>query len=285
MKILDGIKVSGEILRKLADEVSRLNLVHIHPKLAVILVGKNPASLSYIKQKQKACARTGIEWEQFDYEEDITTEKLIEKIEALNADETFHGILVQLPLPKNVYTPKVIKAIDPKKDVDGFTAYNLGKMFLSTEFEHLAPCTPKGVIRLLEYYQIPVKGSEAVVVGHSNIVGKPLSAMLLNRDATVTTCHIHTKDLASHTKRADILCVAVGKPGLITADMVKDGAAVIDIGINKKKDGSLCGDTDFDEIFKKAGYITPVPGGVGPMTVACLMENVVTATKRINNIP
>lgn len=288
MNLIDGRKVSKEILLKLKDDVSRLIGAHIHPKLAVILVGQNPASLSYIRQKQKACSETGIEWEQFDYEEDVTTEQLIEKIHELNEDDDIHGILVQLPLPKNVYAPEVLKAIEPKKDVDGFTAYNLGKMFLSTEFEHLTPCTPMGVIKLLEYYKVPIKGQEVVVVGHSNIVGKPLATMLLNRDATVTVCHVHTKALAAHTKRADILCVAVGKAGLITAEMVKDGAVVIDIGVNRAvgTDGKekLIGDCDFENISKKAKLITPVPGGVGPMTVACLMENTVKAAKRLNNL-
>ena len=260
-----------------------MHLAHIHPKIAVVLVGKDPASLSYIKQKQKACNATNIEWVQFDLEESVTTEELIEKINELNEDESIHGILVQLPLPKHVFAPDVIKAIKPAKDVDGFTAYNIGKMFLSTDFEDLAPCTPLGVIKMLEYYDIEIEGKEAVVVGHSNIVGKPLSTMLLNRNATVTTCHIHTKDLASHTKRADILCVGVGKAKLITADMVKDGAVVVDIGVNRMENGKLCGDTDFEEISKKASYITPVPGGAGPMTVACLMLNVVIAAKRIHN--
>lgn len=288
MKLIDGRKVSKEILLKLKNDVSRLIDAHIHPKLAVILVGQNPASLSYIRQKQKACSETCIEWEQFDYEEDVTTEQLIEKIHQLNVDPDIHGILVQLPLPQNVYAPEVLKAIEPKKDVDGFTAYNLGKMFLSTEFEHLTPCTPMGVIKLLEYYKVPIKGQEVVVVGHSNIVGKPLATMLLNRDATVTVCHIHTKDLAAHTKRADVLCVAVGKAGLITAEMVKDGAVVVDIGVNriKSEDGKekLVGDCDFENMSKKAKLITPVPGGVGPMTVACLMENTVKAAKRLNNL-
>jgi len=283
MKLIDGRKVADDLLSSLKKEVSRMHIDHMHPKLGVILVGKDPASLSYIRQKQKACAATGIEWEQFDYETDVTTEDLIDKINDLNEDSTFHGILVQLPVPDQVYEPDVIKAIDPKKDVDGFTAYNVGKMFLSAEFEDLASCTPSGVIKMLEYYDIEIEGKEAVVVGHSNIVGKPLSTMLLNRNATVTTCHIHTKDLDAHTKRADILCVAVGKPGLITADMIKDGAVVIDIGITKCEDGKLRGDADFEEVSKKASYITPVPGGVGPMTVACLMENTVNACKRLNN--
>ncbi|MFH1284136.1 MAG: bifunctional methylenetetrahydrofolate dehydrogenase/methenyltetrahydrofolate cyclohydrolase FolD [Candidatus Peregrinibacteria bacterium] len=284
MTLLDGRKVSKEMLLKLQSEVNRLHAEHIHPKLAVILVGKDPASVSYIKQKQKACDMTGIEWEQFDYDTDVTTDELIGKIHELNEDESIHGILVQLPLPRGVYVPDVIRAIEPKKDVDGFTAYNLGKMFLSMEFEHLAPCTPRGVIRLLEHYKIPIEGREAVVVGHSNIVGKPLAMMLLNRNATVMVCHIHTKDLAAHTKNADILCVAVGKPDLIKADMVKEGATVIDIGINRLDNGELVGDVDFDEVAEKAGFITPVPGGIGPMTVACLMENTVTAAKRLNNI-
>ncbi len=283
MQRMDGLKVSKEMLIKLSKDVNVLKLDHIHPKLAVILVGKDPSSLSYIAQKQKACNFTGIDWVQFDYESDVEEDVIIKKIEELNSDETVHGILVQLPLPKHIYLPKILKTIAPEKDVDGFTAYNLGKMFLDTEFEHLAPCTPRGVVRLLEYYDIDIEGKEVVIVGHSNIVGKPLGTMLLNRNATVTTCHIHTKDLSNHTKRADILCVAVGKINLIKADMVKDGAVVVDIGINKTKSGKLCGDTDFDNLIDKVSYITPVPGGVGPMTVACLMENTVIAAKRINN--
>jgi methylenetetrahydrofolate dehydrogenase (NADP+) / methenyltetrahydrofolate cyclohydrolase len=283
MATMDGRKVSSEVLQKLYHEVNRMKLDHIHPKLAVILVGRDPASLSYIKQKQKSCDVTGIEWEQFDFEEDITTDELIDKIHELNDDENIHGILVQLPLPKHIFTPNVIKAIKPSKDVDGFTAYNLGKMAISKDFEHLAPCTPRGVIKLLDYHSVPIEGKEAVVVGHSNIVGKPLSVMLLNRNATVTTCHVHTKDLAEHTRRADIVCVAVGKPNLITPAMIKPGATVIDIGINRTESGKLVGDTDFKGLSKVVSYITPVPGGVGPMTVACLMENTVTAAKRIHN--
>jgi methylenetetrahydrofolate dehydrogenase (NADP+)/methenyltetrahydrofolate cyclohydrolase len=283
MTLLDGKKVSEEILLKLASQVSAMQVDHIMPKLAVILVGNDPASLSYIRKKQEACAKTGIAWEQFDFDTTVTTDELIAKIEELNADEKVHGILVQLPLPKHIFTPNIIRAINPKKDVDGFTAYNLGKMFLSTDFEDLASCTPLGVIRLLEYYDIKVEGAEVVVVGHSNIVGKPLAAMLLNRNATVTVCHIFTKNLAEHTKRADILCVAVGKSNLITEDMVKPGAIVIDIGVSRLPNGKLSGDVDFANVSKKAGYITPVPGGVGPMTVACLMENTVKAAKKLNN--
>lgn len=285
MEILDGKKIAKEMLSVIGREVGMLKVQnHIHPKLAVILVGKDPASLAYISRKQKACDKTEIEWEQFDYdEESVTTKELIEKVEELNENPLFHGILVQLPLPKQIFVPDVIKAIDPKKDVDGFTAYNLGKMVVSSEFEDLASCTPMGVIKMLEYYKIDVEGKNVVVVGHSNIVGKPLSVMFLNRNATVTTCHKYTKDLSEHTKRADILCVGVGKPGLITKDMVKEGAVVVDIGTTRLDNGKLVGDVDFENVSKKASYITPVPGGVGPMTVACLMQNTLTAAKRINH--
>ncbi len=282
MQLLDGRKIADELLETLKNEVIELQDKQIYPKLAVILVGDNPASLSYIKQKRKACEKTGIRWEQINYDESITTKELISKIEELNKDKTIHGILVQLPLPQDIYAPEIIKAIDPKKDVDGFTAYNIGKMFLSTEFEHLPPCTPAGVIKMLDYYNINIEGLEATVVGASNIVGKPLSVMLLNRGATVTTCHIKTKDLKAHTLNADLICVAVGKRNLITEDMVKDNVILVDIGVNRKEDGKLCGDADFETISKKASYITPVPGGVGPMTVACLMENTVNAAGRAN---
>ncbi|MFA6992523.1 MAG: bifunctional 5,10-methylenetetrahydrofolate dehydrogenase/5,10-methenyltetrahydrofolate cyclohydrolase [Candidatus Gracilibacteria bacterium] len=285
MAIMDGKKISKEILQSLEGEVSALNKKHIYPQIAVILVGKDPASLLYVRKKQAACSEIGILWQQFDFDEkEVTTEKLIEKITELNEDEKVHGILVQVPLPKHVNTPLVMRAINPKNDVDGFTAYNLGKMFLSSDFEHLVPCTPLGVMRMLEHHKINVEGKEVVIVGHSNIVGKPLAVMFMNRNATVTVCHKFTKNLAEHTKRADILCVGVGKINLITADMVKDGAIVIDIGINHTKDGKICGDVDFDGVSKKASLITPVPGGVGPMTVACLMENTVTAAKRLNNL-
>lgn len=281
MELLDGKKVSQEMYQKLQGEVMTLKQKNIHPKLVIILVGEDPASLSYVKSKRKASAAIGVEVEFINYKPDeINTELLIKKIEQLNEDPTVNGILVQLPLPKHIYAPEVIKAIDPKKDVDGFTAYNLGKMFLSTDFEDLAPCTPLGVIRLLEHYKIDVKGKEVVMVGASNIVGKPMATMLLNREATVTICHIQTKDVAAHTRKADMVVVAVGKPKLITADMVKDGVIVVDIGINRNGEGKIVGDVDFAEVSKKASFITPVPGGCGLMTVACLMENVVKAAKK-----
>ncbi|MBU1446621.1 bifunctional methylenetetrahydrofolate dehydrogenase/methenyltetrahydrofolate cyclohydrolase [Patescibacteria group bacterium] len=281
MEILDGRKVANEIYDNLANEVQKLNKEGLYPKLVVILVGNDPASLSYIKQKRIACEKTGIIWEQINYDPSITTEDLIEKIHELNEQKDIHGILVQLPLPKHIYEPEVIKAIDPRKDVDGFTAYNLGKMFLSTEFEHLPPCTPAGIIDLLDRYHIEIKGKNVTIVGSSNIVGKPLATMFINRKATVTVCNSSTKDLKAETLKADIVAVGVGKQNLITADMVKDNVIVIDIGCNKKADGKLCGDTDFENISKKASFITPVPGGIGPMTVAHLMKNTVNAAKRL----
>lgn len=282
MELLDGKLVSKSVLEEVKGELRELSA---KPKLVVVLVGDDPASQTYVKMKKKACEEVGIEWEQINLEpSDVTTESLIEKIEELNKDDSVNGILVQLPLPGHVYTPDVIKAVDPYKDVDGFHAYNIGKMFLSTEFEDLVPCTPKGVIRILDHYKIDVRGMDAVVVGHSNVVGKPMSTMLLNRGATVTTCHIDTKDLKSHTSRADLLVVAVGKAGLITADMVKDGAIVVDVGINRLEDGKIVGDVDFPEVSGKTKYITPVPGGVGPMTVACLMANTLTAYKKHLNL-
>jgi len=269
---------------KLQGEVAALKGKNIHPKLAIILVGEDPASLSYIKAKRKASETIGVESEFIQMKpEEVTTESLVAKVQELNSDPAVHGILVQLPLPEHVYAPKVIKSIDPHKDVDGFTAYNLGKMFLSREFEELAPCTPLGVIRLLENYKIEVSGKEVTIVGSSNIVGKPLSVMLMNRKATVTVCNSRTPDLAAHTKKADILVVAVGKPKLITAEMVKKDAVVVDVGINRV-DGKIVGDVDFEEVGKIASYITPVPGGCGPMTVACLMENVVKATKKQSGV-
>lgn len=280
MKLLDGRKVADELLTSLTGEVRLLTDQGVTPKLAVVLVGDNPASESYVRSKRKACEQIGIAYEHVAMPQSSTTEEIIAVVQALDAREDVHGILVQLPLPAQVEEPLVIRAIQPAKDVDGFHAYNLGKMVLSVDFEHLVPCTPKGVIKMLDYYGIEIQGKEAVVVGHSNIVGKPMSIMLLNRNATVTTCHIHTKDLKSHTLRADILVVAVGKAGLINSTMVKEGAVVVDVGINQV-DEKIVGDVDFEGVSKKASFITPVPGGCGPMTVACLMENVVMATKRL----
>jgi len=281
MQILDGKKVAQDMYQKLQGDIAALKEKDISPKLVIILMGEDPASLSYIKSKRKAAENVGIITELLQYNvDDLDTGQLIDKINELNEDPKVNGILVQLPLPDHIFEPDVIKAIKPVKDVDGFTAYNVGKMFISTEFEELAPCTPLGVIRMLEYYNIDPTGKEVTVVGRSNIAGKPLAVMLLNRNATVTVCHSKTKDLKSHTKNADILVVAVGKAGFITEDMVKDGAVVVDIGINRNEEGKLVGDVDFENVSGKVSYISPVPGGAGPMTVACLMENMFKATKK-----
>ncbi len=281
MILLDGKKIAGQVIASVASDVEALKARRIEPKLVVVQVGEDPASVVYIGQKVKRCKEAGIISEHTKLDASITTDELVEKIHVLNEDPSVHGILVQLPLPAHVNTPLVMKAIDPQKDVDGFTAYNVGKMTLGTDFERLTPCTAQGVVELLEAYDIPVEGKEVVMVGASNVVGKPLAIMLLNRGATVTVCHIKTKDLKFHTKRAEIICVAVGKQNLITEDMVQDGVVVVDIGINRKQDGTLCGDTDFEALSKKAYAITPVPGGVGQMTVACLMENIVKAAKHL----
>ena len=274
--LLDGRKAADALLASLKPKVQKLD-----PKLVVIQVGDDPASASYITQKLKSCEKIGMRSEHKHLPATTDLPTLMALVDDLNADADVTGFLVQLPLPGHLqkHVPQIIRQIDPKKDVDGFCAYNLGKMFLSTEFEHLPPATPSGVIALLDYYHIQIEGKDAVVVGHSNTVGKPLSIMLLNRNATVTTCHIYTKNLARHTREADILAVAVGKPGLITADMVKEGAVVVDIGITRTKDG-LRGDTDFEALKKKVSAISPVPGGVGPMTVASLLRNCVRAKER-----
>ena len=288
--LLDGKKTAKNVLERVKPRLGELKKQNINPKMVIIMVGKNPASLSYIRQKRKFCESVGILYEQRDFEENITTKELVKEIENINEDNSIQGVIVQLPLPKQVDAPLVFRAIDPKKDVDGFTAYNIGKMFLSKDFEHLPPATPKGIITLLDEYKIDVEGKEVVIVGHSNIVGKPIAIMLLNRDATVTVCHYQTKDLKEHTKKADIVIVAVGKVNLITADMVKDGVVIIDVGTNRIDDPSkekgyrLVGDADFENIEKKASYITPVPGGVGPMTVASLIENVVSAAERLEKL-
>ncbi|MBT3293038.1 bifunctional 5,10-methylenetetrahydrofolate dehydrogenase/5,10-methenyltetrahydrofolate cyclohydrolase [Candidatus Peregrinibacteria bacterium] len=274
--LLDGRLVAAELLTSLQKDVADLD-----PKLVVVQVGEDPASSSYIRQKIKSCDAVKMRHQHLHLPEETNLDDLMTIINDLNNDDDVTGFIVQLPLPKhlNEFVPQIIRQIDPKKDVDGFSAYNIGKMFLSTEFEHLPPATPSGVITLLEHYDIPFEGKNVTVVGHSNTVGKPLTTMFLNRNATVTTCNVYTKDLAHHTKDADILCVAVGKPNLITADMVKDGVVVVDIGITKTENG-LCGDVDFEAVKEKAYAISPVPGGVGPMTVASLIRNCVRAKKR-----
>ncbi len=279
MKILDGRKLSQEILEELTAKIAKYNQQAIPPKLAMIIVGSNPASLSYVKQKQISAKKVGLQTQVFHLAEDVTHLEIIQVIEKLNADTSIHGILLQLPLPDTQHTQEVIDAISPQKDVDGFQPFNIGHVFTDRCFEELAPCTPKGVILLLEHYNIPIQGKHAVIVGHSNIVGKPLAVMLLNRNATITVCHVHTPDLQSLTKTADILISAVGKPNLITKDMVKKGACVVDVGFFKDANG-IQGDVDFANVQQVADYISPVPGGAGPMTVACLVTNTIIAYEK-----
>ena len=275
-KILSGKDTADALLNTLKPKIKELN-----PKLVVVQVGDDPASSSYIKQKMKSCEKVEMRSEHKHLPEDTTLEDLMAVVEELNDDPDVTGFIVQLPLPSqlNDHAPEIIKAVDPKKDIDGFGAYNLGKMLLSKEFEHLTPATPSGIILMLEHYNIDIAGKHVVVVGRSNTVGKPISVMLLNRDATVTICHSKTKDLSALTSQADILIAAIGKPKMITGDMVKDGAVVIDVGINRTDEG-LVGDVDFEAVKKKASAITPVPGGVGPMTVAALIRNCVSAKER-----
>ncbi|MCA9370640.1 MAG: bifunctional 5,10-methylenetetrahydrofolate dehydrogenase/5,10-methenyltetrahydrofolate cyclohydrolase [Candidatus Peregrinibacteria bacterium] len=276
MILLDGKVASAALLEFLKPMVETLN-----PKLVVVQVGNDPASASYIKQKVKSCEAVGMRHEHVHLDEGITLESLMETISRLNSDEDVTGFFVQLPLPKHLQgnEPDIIKAIDPKKDIDGFGAYNLGKLFLSKEFEHLPPATPAGIIRLLEHFDIEIAGKHAVVIGRSNTVGKPVAIMLLNRNATVSICHSKTQGLEDIVRQADIVIAAVGKPKMITADMVKEGAVVVDVGIHRTDEG-LCGDTDFDALKDKVSAISPVPGGVGPMTVASLIRNCVTAKER-----
>lgn len=274
--LLDGRKVASELLESLKPKVKELD-----PKLVIVQVGEDPASESYIKQKVKSCDSVGMRHEHKKLDAKTTLEELMEIVNELNSDDDVAGFIVQLPLPDHLqpHVPQIIRAIDPAKDVDGFCAYNLGKTFLSKEFENLLPATPAGIIAILEHYKIDVVGKDVVIVGRSNTVGKPIAVMLMNRNATVTVCHSKTRDMKHETQDADILIVAVGKPKLITADMVKEGAVVIDVGINRV-DGKLVGDVDFDAVKEKASAITPVPGGVGPVTVASLIQNVVRAKER-----
>lgn len=278
MQILDGKALSNKIKEKVKADVKALKAKGITPGLAVILVGDDPASHTYVKMKEKSCEKTGIYSIVHKMPIDISQNKILEIIEMINKNPNIDGILVQLPLPSHIDTTKVLEAVDPKKDVDGFHPFNVGRLIL--DLDCFAPCTPMGVMKLLEEYNIDPKGLNACVVGASNIVGKPMMNLLLNKFATVDICHIHTKDLKAHTKNADLLIVGVGKPNLITEDMVKEGAIVVDIGINRLENGKLVGDVDYENVAPKCSYITPVPGGVGPMTIAMLLDNTIEAAKR-----
>ena len=279
--IIDGKLVSAAVKERVAAEVKALNQKGISVCLAVILVGSDPASQIYVANKKKACEQLGIISKEYLLPETTTQDELLSLVKELNADKTVNGILCQLPLPKGLDEKVVIEAIDPNKDVDAFHPVNVGRIMIG-DYDFL-PCTPAGVMEMLSYYNIDVCGKECVVIGRSNIVGKPMGMLLLHKNGTVTIAHSRTKNLSEVTRRADILVAAVGKAKFITEDMVKDGAVVIDVGMNRA-DGKLCGDVDFDAVSLKASYITPVPGGVGPMTIATLMQNTLTAAKRQNNV-
>ena len=276
--IIDGKAIASEVRAKWKLRADSLRAEGASPGLAVILVGDNPASQVYVRNKVRACAEVGVHSEVYRYTADVPEQAVIDKIMSLNVNPAIHGILVQLPLPAHFNNGRVLDAIAIAKDVDGFHLYNLGGLISGGGI--FPPCTPYGVMSLLEHVGIPIEGQNAVVVGRSNIVGKPMALMLLQEGATVTICTSKTRDLAQFTKLADILVVAVGKPGLITGAMVKPGAVVIDVGINRLADQRLVGDVDFPSVVERAGYITPVPGGVGPMTISMLIANTVQAAER-----
>ncbi len=281
-KLIDGKKISQEIRKGLEKEVAELTAKGVKPGLAVILVGDNPASRTYVTSKQKSCRAIGMESVLIEYPADVSEKELLDKIKELNEDDTIHGILVQLPIPPHISETKVIETISPEKDVDGFHPINIGKMM--TGQDTFLPCTPFGVMEMLKYIGINPEGKHAVIIGRSNIVGKPMGQLLLNENATVTYCHSRTNDLKSFTQQADILVAAVGRAKMVKADHIKEGAVVIDVGMNKDEHGKLCGDVDFEDVKSKASHITPVPGGVGPMTITMLLYNTVkSAQKRLND--
>jgi methylenetetrahydrofolate dehydrogenase (NADP+)/methenyltetrahydrofolate cyclohydrolase len=278
MQLIDGKSLANKVQSTVTAEVEKLKQEkNIVPGLAVILVGDDPASHAYVKMKAKACEKVGFYSVTHNMPDSISQDEIIGTIQMMNDNPRIDGILVQLPLPKHIDTDKILEVIDPKKDVDGFHAYNVGR--LVTGLDSFVACTPLGVMKMFEEYDIELRGKDVCVVGASNIVGKPMASLLLNADATVTITHIYTKDLKAHTSRADIIVVGVGVPGLIKEDMVKEGAIVIDIGINRIEDGSLVGDVDFKNVSPKCSYITPVPGGVGPMTIAMLLSNTLKSAK------
>ncbi len=283
MQIIDGKKVSANVKERVRLECERLVKEHgVTPGLAVVIVGDDPASRVYVNNKKKACELVGFKSEEYALPAETTQEELLSLVDTLNNKDDINGILVQLPLPKHLDDKSVIERISPKKDVDAFHAVNVGKIMLG-EYDFL-PCTPAGVMEMLHQYEISVEGKECVVIGRSNIVGKPMGMLLLHENGTVTICHSRTKNLKEVCQRADILVAAVGRAKFVTADMVKDGAVVIDVGMNRDENGKLCGDVDFENVKDKCSYITPVPGGVGPMTIATLMKNTIKACKIQNNI-
>ena len=280
--LIDGKSVSAKVKEEAKAEVSALNEQGIEVALAVIIVGNDPASKVYVGNKKKACEVCGIRSVEYALGEETTQEELLSLIDKLNNDKAINGILCQLPLPKHLDEVAVIERISSKKDVDCFSNENVGMLW--TGDYTFKPCTPAGVMELLKAYDIDVEGKNCVVIGRSNIVGKPMAALLLEKNATVTVCHSRTRNLKEVCALADLIVAAVGRAGFVTADMVKDGAVVIDVGINRNENGKLCGDVDFENVKEKASFITPVPGGCGPMTIAVLMQNTVSAAKKQNNI-
>ena len=277
MTRIDGKAIAKKMQAQVAEEVAALLEQGIHPGLAVVIVGEDPASQVYVRNKERACAKCGVYSEKYALPHDTTEAELLALIEQLNGNRDIHGILCQLPLPKHISEEKIIKAIDPDKDVDAFHPVNVGRIM--TGEIRFAPCTPAGVMTLLKEYGIDPKGKRCVVIGRSNIVGKPMSMLLLHAHGTVTICHSRTADLPGLCREADILVAAIGKPRFVTADFVKEGAVVIDVGVNRLEDGTLCGDVDFDAVAETCSYITPVPGGVGVMTITTLMQNTVLAAR------
>lgn len=280
--IIDGKELAKKIRENLKIECEELKKKNINSKLAVIMVGEDPASKVYVRNKSRACDDVGIEYEEYLLNSETTQKELIELIEKLNNDKTINAILLQSPIPSNLDINEAFKTISPEKDVDGFNPVNVGKLVLNQDT--FVSCTPYGIMKMFEEYNIDLCSKNVVILGRSNIVGKPLIHCCLNKNATVTTCHSKTQDLAKKAKEADILISAIGKANFITADMVKEKAVVIDVGINRLDNGKITGDVDFENVKEKASYITPVPGGVGPMTIAMLMNNVIKATKRQNNM-
>jgi methylenetetrahydrofolate dehydrogenase (NADP+) / methenyltetrahydrofolate cyclohydrolase len=277
-KLIDGVAVAKKVRSQLKERVQRLTADGIQPGLAVVLVGVNPGSKVYVRNKARACEEVGVHSEIHEFPEGVEQETVLQRLAALNINPRIHGIIVQLPLPAHFDMQKILESINIEKDVDGFHLYNVGGLVAGNTV--FPPCTPYGVQLLLEHSGIPIEGQNVVVVGASNIVGKPMGLMLLRKEATVCICHVKTRDLAQFTILADILVVAAGKPNLILAQMVKTGAVVIDVGINRLPDGNLVGDVDFEGVRQKASYITPVPGGVGPMTVTMLIYNTVQAAEQ-----
>ncbi len=280
--LIDGKKVRDHNLEIMKGEVAELNAQGVYPCLCVIIVGSDPASRVYVNNKKKACENIGIVSREYAMPEETTTEELLSLIDELNADESVSGILCQMPVPKHIDSKAVLEKIDPAKDVDCFHPYNVGKLVQGDNV--MLPCTPAGMVEMLDYMGVEISGKHCVIIGRSDIVGKPMALLMLQRNATVTICHSRTANLSEVCSQADILVAAVGRPNFVTADMVKDGAIILDVGINRMEDGKLCGDVNFAECEPKASMITPVPGGVGPMTITMLMRNTITAEKVAKNI-